>query len=239
MHLRASAGAGFRVPGVTERYVDDSQFLPLIPNPDVAPETSVGGEVGIRAARTLGGVRLRADVAAFQTDYRRLVEPRFVTVGARSGFQFINLTRARIRGAEASLDADARLLGRATTLGVSYTLLDARDLGDDGTGRRPLAYRNRHLVQARANVALTRTVTLGADARYASRPENVDSDFARFVPDADVFTDVRVLDLRAEWATRIGRLGLIGRNVLDHYHTERPAFLAPVRSLAVQWRAAF
>ncbi len=244
VHLRAAAGAGFRVPGVTERFVDDSQFLPLIPNVDLRPETSRGVEAGIRAARAFGrgphrggamAPRLRLDVALFQTDYRRLVEPRFVTVGARSGFQFVNLTRARIRGVEAGLTGEARVLGRAASAGVAYTLLDARDLETDA----PLVYRNRHLVQAQASLALTRTVTLGADARYASRPENVDSDFARFVPDADVFTDVRVLDVRAAWTTRAGQWSLIGRNVLDHYHTERPAYLSPVRSVALQWRAAF
>lgn len=235
LHLRASAGSGFRVPGVTERYVDDAQFLPLLPNPDLRPETSVGAEAGLRTGTTIGGVRVDVDAAAFQTDYRRLVEPRFVTVGARSGFRFVNLTRARIRGIEAGLTLAARPLGRAATAALAYTLLDARDR----TTGRALVYRSRHLVQARADLALTRTVSVGADARFASRPDVVDSDFARFVPDADVFDDVRVLDVRAEWTSPWGRLGLVGRNVLDHYHVERPAFLAPVRSLALQWRAAF
>ena len=235
LHLRASAGAGFRVPGVTERYVDDAQFLPLLPNPDLLPETSVGGEVGWRAAVDLGGVRVETDAAVFRTDYRRLVEPRFVTVGARSGFRFVNLTRARIRGVEVGLTFSGRPLGRPALGRIAYTGLDPRDL----TTERDLVYRSRHLIQATLELDAARTVTLGLDARLASRPRSVDSDFARFVPDADVFTDVQTLDVRAAWATPWGRWSLIGRNVLDHYHVERPAFLAPVRSLTLQWRAAF
>jgi outer membrane receptor for ferrienterochelin and colicins len=234
-HLRAAYGAGFRVPGVTERYVDDSDFLPLVANPDLAPETSDGIEAGVRGRWNLGAVRMDLDAATFRTDYHDLVEPVFVTEGGDTGFKFVNLTRARVQGVEAGLSAEVPMGARALTLGLSATLLDAKDL----TADRPLVYRNPVVVQARADVPLGARLSLGADYRYARRPSRVDTDFARFVPDADAFADAHVLDLRAAWESRFGALGLLVRNALDHYYVERPAILAPTRSVALQWRAAW
>ena len=236
---RAAYGAGFRVPGVAERYVDDASFFPILANPALRPETSRGVEAGARGTVRVGAARLALDAAAFTTGYRRLVEPVFVTEDGRSGFRFTNLTRARIAGAEAGLDATA---GTAT-FGLAYTLLDARDRSAD----RPLVYRNRHVVQARMDAGLAalpvraaRALRVGADYRYARRPDRVDTDFARFVPDADAFVDVHVLDARL--AARLGRgttATLFVRNALDRYYVERPAILAPPRSVAVEVRTAF
>ncbi len=227
-YLRASAGAGFRVPGVTERYVDDSSLFPIVSNPALRPETSRGYEVGARG--TVADINL--DGALFWTDFRRLVEPTFVSGGGAQGFQFVNLTRARIRGLEAQADRD--FLGDRLSARLAYQLLDARDL----SANRPLVFRSTHLVQATLDARAGR-FTLGADARYASRPTRVDSDFARFVPDADVLVDTRVLDLRAGFAWKTFTATLFVRNALDHYYAERPAVLAPPRSASVRLAGQF
>ncbi len=225
--LRASAGRGFRVPGVTERYVDDSSLFPILSNPALKPETSTGYEVGARGL--LGPVAL--DGAVFWTDFRRLVEPVFVAEAGRQGFQFVNLTRARIRGLE--VGAEVPVPSNRGLLRVSYQLLDARDLSEN----RALVFRSRHLVQATLDLAAGRW-SAGADARYSSRPDRVDSDFARFVPDADQLVSTRVLDLRAGARWRAFTATLLVRNALDYYYAERPAILAPPRSLALQLTAA-
>ena len=143
--LRGSFGRGFRVPGIAERYIDNQDFFPFFPNHSLRPELSTGYEVGAKVQH-LGISKLNLDIdgALFWTDYDGLVEPKFVTdpesTGSlQPGFQFVNLTEARIMGAEldAGLDITPALHAR-----VGYTYLHARDLTDD----LPLAFRSRHLL---------------------------------------------------------------------------------------------
>lgn len=230
VHVRASYGRGFRVPSLAERFVNNGDFFPVVLNLDLRPELSTGYEVGVRAASNrIPSLSLSADVAGFWTHYRRLVEPVFFA--ELQAFQFVNLTSARVRGLEAEAQVGAAS-GR-WTLRAGYQFLDADDL----TSEEPLAFRSRHLATVAATADLWRGVYGGLDARLASAFERVDSDFARFVPDADVTTPIRVLDARL--GVRAGRLGaaLIVRNVLDYYYVERPAILAPPRSLVVQLSA--
>jgi outer membrane receptor for ferrienterochelin and colicins len=223
---RASVGSGFRVPGLAERFTDNRDFFPIVNNPDLRPETSLGYEGGLRWSADYP-IRFVFDAAAFSTLYRGLIEPRFVPQHA--AFQFVNLTRARITGTEARIDAfgpggiDAQL---------GYTFLIPRDLS---TGT-PLQFRSNHLVQATITIPLTRTITAGVDARFASRPERVDSDFARFVPDAETMVPIRRVDLRL--GADFGRFSsnLIVANVLDYYYVERPAIMAPPRHAVLQFR---
>lgn len=227
--LRAAFGQGFRVPGVAERFVNTQAFLPLIPNLDLLPEESTGYEIGVRGPLALGGLTLRADAAAFWTDYARLVEPKFVA--RAQSFQFVNLTRARVRGAEASAEARAGAL----TARLAYTFLDADDLTD----ARALAFRSRHLVQLAAGARLRPWLEAGLDYRYASRFERVDTDFARFVLDAETAVSTRVLDLRLSLGGERLQATFLLKNALDYYYVERPALLAPPRHLVVQVQAAF
>ncbi len=226
--LRASAGSGFRVPGVTERYVDDSSLFPIVSNPGLRPETSMGYDVGLRGVAGF----FTLDAALFWTDFRRLVEPVFVAQPGTQGFQFVNLTRARVRGVE----AETQLLwpGDRAVTRLAYQLLDTRDL----TASRPLVFRSRHLLQGGIDVDAG-VVRVGADYRFSSAPTRVDSDFARFVPDAEVLVATHVLDLRAAFSWRVLTATVLLRNALDYYYAERPAILAPPRSVALRISATF
>ncbi|NBC18035.1 MAG: TonB-dependent receptor [Bacteroidetes bacterium] len=224
--LRAAVGQGFRVPSLAERYVSNSSFLPLIPNLDLRPEESTGYEAGVRGMASQRGLSLEYDLALFQTDYRRLVEPTFLP--ERRAFQFVNLTRARVRGAEATATLEPP--SARWHLQAGYTVLDADDLSAD----QPLVFRSRHLVKASARASLHSALTLGVDLRVASAFERVDSDFARFVPDADEALPIRVVDghLAVRW--RAYQLTLRIENLLDYYYVERPAILAPPRHATLQ-----
>jgi iron complex outermembrane receptor protein len=227
---RAAYGEGFRVPSVAERFVSNSDYLPIVTNVDVRPEISRGYEVGLRASSFLIGWAISLDGALFWNDYRRLVEPTFIV--QERAFQFVNLTRARVRGAEVGLNASApRLPIRFTT---GYTYLDARDLSAD----EPLVFRSKHLLKASGTLGL-RMLHLGADLRLASRPERVDSDFALFVKDADRMVSTRVVDFRigSEW--RGVRATLHVKNAFDYYYLERPALLAPQRHFMLQVSTRF
>lgn len=226
--LRASYGQGFRVPGIAERYVDNQDFFPFFPNHDLRPELSSGYEVGLRLGREATRA-VNLDVALFWNDYRRLVEPKFVTDPDRQGtlrpgFQFVNLTRARIRGLEAT---SSYSVSRRSSVQASYTLLDARDLTED----RSLAFRSAHLLKVTADVTVAGGLAVGLDYRYASRPDRVDTDFARFVPDADVMVPAHVVDVRTAISWRALTVAVHVLNALDYYYLERPAYLAPPRQV--------
>lgn len=230
--VRASAGRGFRVPGVAERYVNDDSFLPLLSNVNLRPETSTGGELGLRMALLpMAGVALNLDLAAFHTTYRDLVEPVFVTQGSRVGFQFVNLTQATLSGIEARLEATHRLFSGE----IGWQGLRARDTDLE----QPLVFRSPHLVQSRLHLHLPAGLRAGADLRFSSRPERVDTDFARFIPDADQLPATRVVDARLQWNRGGVELGLFVRNLFDYYYAERPALLAPPRTVGGQVKLTF
>ena len=111
--LTLQAATGFRAPPYADVNVGLSN-LPLgytvIPNPDLRPEKSRGLEIGIRGKLA----RLDYAVTAYRTDYRDLIvsraplvcpaDPRCVA-GSPITFQSQNVTRARIEGIEARLEA--------------------------------------------------------------------------------------------------------------------------------------
>lgn len=225
MIVRGAFAEGFRVPSVLERFVSSTTYLPLVSNIDLRPETSRSYEVGLRAFPLLSGLSTTVDGAAFWSDYWELIEPTFVP--AERAFQFVNLTRARIRGVE--ITGTITHPNERSTLQLGYTYLDARDLTMD----RPLVFRSSHLLQLGATATFS-GVRLGADFRYASRPDRVDSDFATFVKDAEKMVAIRVLDLRI--GRTFGRLDatIHLKNALDYYYVERPAILAPPRHVILQ-----
>jgi len=230
--LRAAYGQGFRVPSLGERFVNNQAFLPIISNLDLRPETSTSYELGARSFLPLTDrVETQLDVAAFWNTYRRLVEPTFIP--AEQSFQFVNLTRARIRGFEATVDAatpDDRWL-----VSLGYTFLDAEDL----TENRPLVFRSRHLFKAGATIPLYGPLSFGVDFRYASAPDRVDNDFSRFVRDAELINAQKVVDARLLARWRHLRLGFLVKNALEYYYVERPAILAPPRHYTLQLQAVF
>ncbi len=224
---RAAYGQGFRIPSLGERFVDNRDFFPIVRNLGLRPEESTSYELGLRGLLAFSERSdALVDVAVFWNDYWRLIETRFIP--AASAFQFVNLIRARVRGGEASIEAS--LFEGVATTRWGYTYLDARDLG----AGEPLAFRPRHMLTVSADSRFGKRYDAGFDFRYASRPESVNSDFARFVPDAETLIDTRVLDLRA--GARFGQLRtlLILRNALEYYYMERPALLAPPRHLMLQ-----
>jgi outer membrane receptor for ferrienterochelin and colicins len=238
LSVRTSYGQGFRVPSVAERFISNRDFFPVESNLALKPEQSEGYEIGLHVNAGLGKkAALEFDVAAFRNEYNGLIEAVFVpTMGA---FQFQNLTEARIRGIETSLQAGT--LNNKQKVSLSYTLLDARDLKLN----KPLNQRSRHLLIASANSYVFGPLFVGSDYRYASKTEAIDSDLGRFVKSASARVPISVLDLRIgidkdAGMGRVGyRLALIMKNVTDQYYTERPAYLAPPRHGMLQLEVMF
>lgn len=235
---RASFGKGFRVPSVAERFFSNRDFFPLESNLTLKPETSTGYEGGLTYFNLVRNrFNLKADLTGFWNEYKELVEPTFVqNLGA---FQFVNLTRARIKGVEASIALSD--LDQNHHINLSYTFLDPFDLEQN----RALVYRSKHLLQFSSRSLIFAWFEAGVDFRMASAPDAVDTDFSFFVPDAELFPALYVTDLRGRflYESTGSQFGLSGtvliRNLFDYYYIERPAIFAPPRSLQLVLELTF
>ena len=214
--LRASVGRGFRAPTMAERFVHTvAAGFEVIPNPTLRPETGWSLELG-HTTPVLGPVRL--DAALFWTEARDLIEPSLISGDT---IQLQNVSRARIAGLDATLLAAP--IPDHLTATLAYTYLDTRPT---------LAFRPTHLLTVTADYAPGGTGSpwgLGADFRFASRPEKIELEGfvdARRVP-------VRVLDVRASWTSRQFEVRVLVANALNYIYNLVPETLAPVRTISV------
>lgn len=158
--FRASSGRGFRAASMSERFSDSIYSgLRIIPNPHLKSETAWSHEIGMNY-NPLPFVYF--DLAAFLSDYWDLIEPE---PDETQTVQFINVTRARISGAEANLKM---MVTKGLGIDIGYTYMNPQDL-DLG---QVLAYRPRHLLTF-SGTFTWRVVDIGADYRYVSRLEKV------------------------------------------------------------------
>jgi len=139
LSVRASAGRSFRAPSFAELYL--SQGL-LSANPDLVPETSVGGDVGV----VVDGRRGLAAVTLFAQQYQDLIvyEP-----DSFRRFKPFNDGKATTRGLEVEL-ASAPLGPGGLALSGAYTLLLTETLrGEEAVLGKALPHRARHRLFAR------------------------------------------------------------------------------------------
>lgn len=230
--LRASYGRGFRAPSVAEAFISTSiSGLIIDPNPRLKPERSSSYELGL--AHKVGE-SVALDLALFQSDFDNLIEPGFTASGRG---QFMNVTKAQIRGVEISTRAS--WWDRFLSLGLAYTYVYPRDVGKNDI----LKYRPRHLFYANALLNIS-IFTLGVDFRYISRMERIDDEFVRLgiVRDGDQRVDAYVTDLRvgAEFAS-LGvpmTVTLNITNLFQYNYVELIGNLMPPRNtvLVLEWR---
>jgi outer membrane receptor for ferrienterochelin and colicins len=227
--LRLAWGHGFRVPSFAERFTDNREFLPIVRNLDLRPERSESIEAGIRGSVSIFG-QLSWDISLFRNTYNGFIEPRLVI--AEQAFQFINLPAAEINGAEIQFDWESK--NKRIRAGLGYTYLDSKE---SETGL-PLPFRATHQIVSSLDYQFWRSLSAGMDFRYASEPDRVESDFARFIPDAEIMEDTRVMDTRLSGKKGPIEVAFIVNNALEYYYVERPALLgAPRRyTLRVTYR---
>lgn len=237
--IRAAYGQGFRVPAISERFVNSSDYLPLEPNLNLRPEESVGTEVGVKYQVVLNQrYRIDVDLVGFNNEYKNLIEPRFIPQFI--GFQFINLNSAQVRGIEATFDIRTASDRFSSTLG--YTYLDH----NDSETNEPLAYRSDHQLVFSTTVRVWRGISAGTDIQYLSKPEKVDTDFSLFVRDASTFEAKQLVDVRlqgdlsnvlfSQESGRSASISVIVRNALNHFYVERPAILGRPRTYEVSFQ---
>ena len=118
---------GFKAPAPSQ--VNNGFANPLIgyisiPNPNLAPETSEALELGLRwRDMTLFGADLRASATAFGSWYDDFIEQVQIsgsfTPGDPAVYQYVNLSEASVRGAEARADLTWEN-GFGATVAISY-----------------------------------------------------------------------------------------------------------------------
>lgn len=139
--LFANYAHGFKAPepGQVNQFFENptSPFFAYrsIPNPDLKPETSRSLEGGIR----LSIPGLSAGISGFAGRYRNFISQQQVggtgTIADPIIFQFVNLSRVKIRGIEGRLDARMRS-GFEARLALSYA---KGSVSDESGSRSPLA----------------------------------------------------------------------------------------------------
>lgn len=169
LRLKAHVARAFRVPTFNDRYWQPGG------TPDLEPERSWGGDVGLRFDRARGHVEVttftqrRRDQIVWRPTGSDYWSPR-------------NVDRVRVRGIEAS-GKRSWVLASNTTLraGATYTFTDARNRTDPESAsyNEPLRYVPRTQMKAHSTLAWG-PATLTLHARYTGR-RYVTSDGARFL----------------------------------------------------------
>ena len=138
VRLFANYATGFKAPEpgqVNQFFSNIASGYTSIPNPDLGPERSESFEGGIRFSNDA----ISLDVTGFSARYKDFISQEQVSGNFLPNdpaiFQFVNLDRVRVKGAEARFEGRASS-GLYTTLALSYAKGDVID--PDGL-RSPLS----------------------------------------------------------------------------------------------------
>lgn len=129
-YLRGSFGEGFRFPTIAERYISTTVGgLPIVPNPEIQPERSFAGEIGIKQGIKIGKFLGYLDVAGFWQEYQNFVEFNAGKYGDIDNgyfglaFRSVNTGPAMVRGVDASLMGNGQFtpwFGMNVLVGYTY-----------------------------------------------------------------------------------------------------------------------
>ena len=233
--FRFSAGRGYRIPTVAERFISTvANQIQIQPNPELRPERNVSLETGYRRYFGAWGY---LDVSLFQTEYWNLIEPTIVS--EKPEVQFRNITRAQIRGFEISqiVQFSRRLRGE-----VSYTFIRTKDLSRMPDGRKSpdygkeIKYRPNHLLTCQLTYS-ARPVTAGINFRYISKIKRVDR--LTNIPDITLQVPAYIVDVHLNYRWRKWTLGLLVKNLLQYYYLESPGNLGELRNYTLRLDYAY
>jgi vitamin B12 transporter len=209
--LTGSYGTAFRGPNLSEQFSPGFGGL-FAGNPDLDPESSVSGEIGVRWQHERLG---RFSALLYRTD----VDDLIAFNGER--FQAINVDEARLEG----LELEYGLALQHWQLRANATFQET----EDRTTGAPLLRRP----EEKGSLTLTRQFDngswVGIEWFYSGEREDV----------GDVtLPDYHLLNLRAGWSfTPAWRLELRGENLLDEVYEPAYGFNAAGRSwfLSLAW----
>ena len=211
--IRASIGRGFRTPTMAEMFTQTfTSGFKIIPNPYLKAESAWSFEVGINQFLS---EQILFDIALFQNDYTNFIEPEpdiYQTV------QFINVSEARIRGAEVSTQLS--FLNRHLLTNFGYTYLDPINKKT----KKTLAYRPEHSLTSGFTIAYS-IFEAGIDYRYMSRLKEV-----KVYPN-DKRVAQKIWDARISATIKEYMLSLNINNMFQYNYLQVERNMAPMRNI--------
>ncbi len=163
--LHAAFGTAFKAPSLDQLFLDFPAFG-FFANPNLKPERSIGGEIGVD--QSLWGDRAKVGATLFRNDIRDLITSVGCGVGCTT---LANVGKARTQGVEAFVELKP---WDTFSLRVDYTYTDARDR----TSHEPLVRRPRHAIDVAASWTPLPGWTWGAELTH--RSGRTDRDFSQF-----------------------------------------------------------
>lgn len=268
--LRSSFGHGYRFPSVAERFVDTdlNNEIFFFPNPELQPELGWNAEAAVKQTFTIGDWKGYADLAAYWTEYKDMIEAKFLFLNgnlSEPGFQFVNVGPSRVTGYELTLSGDGKIGNFDLFVLAGYTYAFPVDLTADTTLVKPgkylstffrsitnkdaditnpmLKYRYRHTAKLSIESAYRR-FSAGADIQYYSYMEKIDAVFEQLLD----LVDYRRLHNKGSTVIdgRVGydlndksRISFMVKNLLNREYALRPAKLEAPRNFTVQYKLSF
>jgi iron complex outermembrane receptor protein len=272
--LRASYGEGYRFPSPIERYLKYAiDIINIYPNPLLQPERGWNYEVGVKRKFKYDKWVGYLDLALFHTRYKNMTEFSFGVWGKPRdplygfGFKSINVTNARILGAELSANCEGKIGDVKLIMNGGYSYICPVDVGVDSTLKdfgkfmkfavntfghlqtaedSPiLKYRYRHMMKFNADIETSNGWSIGSGVRMYSYMEQVDIVFAWFIPG---LTNYRAVNQRTNFIVdaRCGyqfnenhRVTLHCTNLFNHFVALRPAKPEAPRGIGFQYQLNF
>jgi iron complex outermembrane receptor protein len=273
-HLRASYGEGFRFPSGIERFLKyNIDILYVYPNPTLKPERGWNYEVGVKHRMNVGKWSAFADLALFYTKYKNMTEFYFSQYGVVTdplfgfGFSSVNVTNARVIGAETTLNAEGKLGRMKLIIHGGYTYACPVDASlnpelqsfgklvnyavetfntiESNANSAVLKYRYRHLVKCNLDIEHDNGITAGVGLRTYSYMERVDSVFTFFIPGLDHYRATNkhgsaIVDLRFGYTINDQhRIVLHCTNLFNRFVAVRPAKPEAPRGIGFQYTWSF
>lgn len=264
-YLRASWGQGFRFPSMAEAFISTSAGnIYIYPNNSLKPETSSGGEIGLKQGYRIGKFKAYADISAFRTAYQNLMEFTFAQWANFNapllgfGFKSINTAKATITGFEIETagtgnigKVNVQLLGGYTyTLPVSNNpeAVFVKDFNGNGLSfantradsNMFLKYRYKHLFRADVQGRVGKWEA-GLSVRYNSKMLNMDNSFVTLIDPTirvawDRLGSNTIVDCRvAVYITEKIKVNIQIVNLFNVLYMNRPADLRPPRTYQIQF----
>lgn len=222
-YLRASYGQGFRFPTITERFIQTGVGnFGVFANPDLRPETSWNGEVGIKQGLKFGKLYGYLDIAGFWQEYQNTIEYLFgfwgdpLVTPTIFGFKFVNTGQSRVLGIDVSFSGKASLGKKAEmTFMTGYNYIVPKTLNPDyvyatdvlerdysynntslDSTSKILKYRFLHNVKADVEFVFWKKLAVGVSAKYFSKIVNMDGVIEDFedATSGPYVQDIRYMD---------------------------------------------
>ena len=257
--IRASFGQGFRFPTVAEKFIKTSASgLDIYPNDSLKAESGWSSEIGIKQGVKLGEWKGYIDVAAFWTEYYKMMEFTFGSYGPMVapnyglGFQSQNIGNTRITGIDASVMGFGKMGPINVSMLLGYTYINAiqtdfneiKDTASNTSKNNLLKYRYKH--SGKADVELGyKKVSAGISMRANSFMQNIDSYFVLFFPGmkeyrAEHHTGDAIFDFRVSYQmSKTAKMSFIINNMFNREVMTRPMDILPPRVYAIQLTLKF